>query len=104
VLMVLLRKYTFCLLSNHVFSDLPSIPTPTHMQHAHTHTHTLTHTLTHTHTHTRTHTHTHDTCAHDIYTHPHTYPPQKQQLLRLGVPSLFIAVALDEGPCVASLR
>ena len=25
-------------------------------------------------------------------------PLQRQQLLRLGVPSLFIAVALDEGP------
>ena len=33
------------------------------------------------------HTHTH--------THTHT---QRQQLIRLGVPSLFIAVALDKGP------
>ena len=32
-----------------------------------------------------------------LHTHTHTHT-QRQQLLRLGVPSLSIAVALDEGP------
>ena len=32
------------------------------------------------------------------YKHVHTTNVQRQQLIRLGVPSLFIAVSLDEGP------
>ena len=62
---------------------------------AHTHMHTYTLTCTHMHTHTHTCMHTYDTHTH---THMNTHTLQKQQLVRLGVPSLFIAVALDEGP------
>jgi len=109
--MLLLGKYTFCLLRNHVFSDFRS--TPTHMHAcmympAHTHTHTYatcTHTHKHTHAHTHTCTHTHTTRAHDIYTHPHTYthhrssnffvlecPPCSLQLLWMRVPALLYAL------------
>ena len=35
-------------------------------------------------------------CLNSCY--PHSTNVQRQQLVRLGVPSLFIAVSLDEGP------